>query len=141
MEHENEQSDSEAAEERETDAGKQSADAQGDGRNSDDDGEKDSPGKREPTEEEKEQQRAEDARAAQERLEEVRDAPPEQHGALQADALGSTIILVGGLFIIFGVIVALAFSPWGWAGVAIGVVEVIIGQLIRSGAFRRGSAG
>jgi hypothetical protein len=64
-------------------------------------------------------------------LEEVTDAPPEEHGALKADALGSTIILIGALFVIFGVIVALAFSPWGWLGVVIGVVEIIVGQMIR----------
>ena len=107
-----------------------------DGAESGDGEKKDSPGKREPTEEEKEKQREEDARAAQERLEEVMDAPPEEHDALKADALGSTIMLIGALFVIFGVIVALAFSPWGWVGALIGVVEVIVGQLIR----RRGTA-
>ena len=96
---------------------------------------KDSPGPSEPTEEEKEKQREEDARAAQERLDEVRDAPPEEHAALKADALGSTIVLIGALFVIFGVIVALAFSPWGWAGVAVGVIEIIVGLLIRRGEF------
>ena len=97
----------------------------------------DTPGKREPTEEEEAKQREEDARQARERLEEVRDAPPEEHAALKAGALGSTIILVGALFIVFGVIVALAFSPWGWAGVVIGIGEVVIGQLIRTGALGR----
>jgi hypothetical protein len=97
----------------------------------------DSPGPRERTEEEEAEQREEDARQARERLEEVRDAPPEEHAALKAGALGSTIILIGALFIVFGVIVALAFSPWGWAGVAIGVGEVIVGQLIRTGALGR----
>jgi len=88
------------------------------------------------TEEEKKEQRAEDERKAQERLEEVTDAPPEQHAALQADAAGATIVLLGALFIIVGVIVALAFSPWGWAGVAIGVIDIVIGQMIRR---RRGT--
>ena len=138
MEREDEQSeDRDVAEERETDAGEQGDDAQDEREKERGD---DQPGKREPTEEEEKEQRAEDERKAKERLEEVMDAPPEQHGALKADALGSTIILVGGLFIIFGVIVALAFSPWGWAGVVIGVVEVVVGQLLRSGALRRGSA-
>ena len=83
------------------------------------------------TEEEKKEQREEDERKAQERLEEVTDAPPEQHAALQADAAGATIVLLGALFIIVGVIVALAFSPWAWAGVAIGVIDIVIGQMIR----------
>ena len=46
---------------------------------------------------------------------------------------------MGALFIIFGVIVAFAYSPWGWVGAAIGVGEVIVGQLIRGGKFRRGN--
>ena len=100
---------------------------------SDEDGKdkKDSPGPPERTEDEKEKQREEDARAAQERLEEVRDAPPEEHPALKADAVGSTIILIGALFVVVGVIVAIAYSPWGWVGVVIGVVEIIVGQLFR----------
>ena len=117
--------------------GKGTEDQRGDGKDQGDEG---SPGPAEPTEEEKERQREEDARAAQERLEEVMDAPPEEHGALKADAVGSTIILIGALFVIFGVIVALAFSPWGWLGAAIGVVEIVVGQMIRSGAHRRNRA-
>ena len=89
-------------------------------------------------EEEKKEQREEDARQAQERLEEVMDAPPEEHPALKADAVGSAIILVGALFVVFGVIVVFAYSPWGWAGVAIGVVDIIIGQWFRRREFRGG---
>ena len=92
---------------------------------------KDSPGPREQTEEEKEKQREEDARAAQERMEEVMDAPPEEHPALKAEAVGATIVLIGALFVIFGVIVALAFSPWGWVGVLVGVIEILVGQMLR----------
>ena len=98
-------------------------------------GDDDTPGPSEPTEEEEKEQREKDAREAQERLEEVRDAPPEEHASLKADALGSTIILIGALFVIFGVIVALAFSPWGWVGVVIGVAEIIVGQVLRRGEF------
>lgn len=115
-------------------ASEESSEERGDDKQRDDD---DSPGPKEPTEEEERQQREEDARQAQERLNEVMDAPPEEHGALKADALGSTIILVGALFIIFGVIVTLAYSPWGLAGVAIGIGEVVVGQLIRTGKLSR----
>ena len=115
-------------------ASEQSSEERDDDKQRDDD---DSPGPKEPTEEEERQQREEDARQARERMNEVMDAPPEEHGALKADALGSTIILVGALFIILGVIVTLAYSPWGLAGVAIGIGEVIVGQLIRSGKLSR----
>ena len=98
----------------------------------------DSPGPDEPTEAEQEEQRAKDARKARERLDEVRDAPPEEHGALKADAAGSTVVLIGVLFIVIGLYVALAVSPWGWAAVAFGITDVIVGQIIRRGTFGRG---
>lgn len=101
-------------------------------------GRSDSPGPDEPTEAEQEEQRAKDARKAQERLDEVRDAPPEEHGALKADAAGSTVVLIGILFIVIGLYVALAVSPWGWAAVAFGVTDVIVGQVIRRAASGRG---
>lgn len=56
------------------------------------------------------------------------------------DAAGKAMVASGALLIVIGVVVGLALTPWGFAGVALGLFDIVIGQVMLRGGLgpRRG---
>ena len=50
------------------------------------------------------------------------------------DAAGKAMVASGAVLIVIGVVVGLAVTPWGFAGVALGLFDIVIGQLMLRGA-------